>query len=90
MLYRYIFLNAPWSLNYVVYRHFDELKCGEKRMAEAHQVATFVCESEAKDYCSYRNEMTEKNGSDDVALIARPNAELTGRAARRGPGSATG
>ena len=78
MLYRYIFMNVPWSLNYVVYRHFDALKCGEQKMAEAHRVATFVSESEAKDYCAYRNEMTEKYGSDDVSLIERPNVELTG------------
>ena len=76
MLYRYIFMNVPWSLNYVVYRHFDALKCGEHKMAEAHRVATFVSESEAKDYCAYRNEMTEKYGSDDVSLIERPNAGI--------------
>lgn len=80
MLYRYIFIDVPWSLNYVVYRHFDDLTCGERKMAETHRVATFVCEAEAKDYCAYRNEMTEKHGSDDVALIERPNAGVTGLA----------
>lgn len=35
-----------------------------------------MSESEAKDYCAYRNEMTEKYGSDDVSLIERPNVEL--------------
>lgn len=83
MLYRYIFMNVPWSLNYVVYRHFDALKCGEQKMAEAHRVATFVSESEAKDYCAYRNEMTEKYGSDDVSLIERPNGEVVGPAGGR-------
>ncbi len=41
-------------------------------MAKAHRVATLVYESEAQDYCAYRNEMTKKYGSDDVALISRP------------------
>lgn len=74
MLYRYIFLSAAWSLNYVVYRHFEDLGCGEKQMAEVHRVATFVCESEAKDYCAYRNEMMAKYGTDAVEDIKRPNA----------------
>ncbi|WP_294256181.1 hypothetical protein [Propionivibrio sp.] len=42
-------------------------------MADTHRIASFVCESEAKDYCAYRNEMTKKYGSDDVTLIERPN-----------------
>lgn len=71
VMYRYIFLNKPWSLNYVVYRHFDDLRCSEEQMAMTHRVATFVCEAEARDYCAYRNEMTETYGSDDVARIMR-------------------
>lgn len=68
MEYRYIFLNAAWSLNYVVYRHFDHLTCGVKKIAEAHCVATFIQESDASDYCAYRNEMKQKYNSDDMSL----------------------
>lgn len=69
MLYRYIFMNAAWSLNYVVYRHFEDLKCSEEIIAEAHRVATFVCESEAENYCAYRNQMMAKYGTDAVEAI---------------------
>lgn len=71
MLYRYVFLNLPWSLNYVVYRHFDDLKCTVKQMATAHRCASFVSESEASDYCAYRNEMMAKYGTDAVEAIER-------------------
>jgi len=71
MLYKYIYMDVQWSLNYVVYRHFADLKCSERQIAETHRVATFVTEAEAKDYCDYRNEMMRKHGSDDVLLIGR-------------------
>lgn len=73
-MYRYVFLNKSWSLNYVVYRHFDGLKCSEEQEAVTHRIATFVCESAAKDYCDYRNEMIRKYGSDEVSLIVRPDS----------------
>lgn len=56
MLYRYIHIDAPWSLNYVVYRHFDDLKCDVHKLAETHRVATFVCKTEAEDYCADWND----------------------------------
>lgn len=55
MEYRYVFIDAPWSLNYVVYRHFDDLRCTDKKMAETHRIATFMIEADANDYCAYRN-----------------------------------
>ena len=69
MLYRYIYSPSPRSLNFIVYRHSDGLSCSVEQMAEIHKVASFICDSEAEDYCAYRNEMTMKYGSDDVALI---------------------
>lgn len=64
-LYRYIYLP---DLGYVVYRHED----GEvMSVARTHKVAVFVTEVEASDYCAYRNEQTEKNGTDDVYAISR-------------------
>ena len=65
-LYRYVYLS---DLGYVVYRHFAD---GDVvSVAKAHKVAVFVCEIEASDYCAYRNEQTEKNGTDDVHAISR-------------------
>lgn len=70
MLYQYLYLSG---LGYVVYRHFDELKWSREEMAKANKVSVFLCESEADDYCKYRNEEMAKNGSDAVYLI-RHNA----------------
>lgn len=70
MLYRYMFLSA---YGYVVYRHFDDLKCGVEKMAVTHRSAIFVFETEAADYCAYRNEMIDKYRTDDVSAIKRPN-----------------
>jgi len=74
MLFKYIYLDVPWSLNYVVYRSFSDLKkYNEKDMVKFHRVCTFVTEYEARDYCDYRNEMVKKYESDDVNLIVRTN-----------------
>lgn len=72
MLYRYLWLNALGG--YVVYRHFDDLECSVEEMATTHRSATFVFESEASDYCAYRNEMMAKYGTDAVEAIERPAA----------------
>lgn len=58
---------------YLVYRRaFDEAKCGLERGAEAHRVAIFVTESEASNYCDYRNAMTIRLGTDDTDGIRFP------------------
>lgn len=74
VLYRYLFI--PNINGYVVYRHFFETNCTFEEMAATHGVATFVCESEACDYCAYRNEMTAKHGSDDVTLIEHQHSDF--------------
>lgn len=53
----------------VVYRHFDDLKCTEEEMALVHKIAVFVCESDAVDFCLYRNNATQKYGIDAVDAI---------------------
>lgn len=78
MLYKYIYSNTPRSLNFIVYRHFSDLTCSVEQMAEVHKIASFICDSEAKDYCDYRNQMTAFHGSDDVSLI-RPKEVNNGR-----------
>lgn len=63
---------------YVVYRHWFDIEArgvAVERHATAHKTAVFVCESEAADYCEYRNEMMRKYGTDDVAAIVRPSDE---------------
>jgi len=70
MRYRCVWDNDSFP-GYVVYRHFDDLKCTTKKMVDAHKVAEFVCEAEADDYCAYRNEMMLKYSSDEVFLIVR-------------------
>ena len=59
------------SRGYVVWRDVfeGEMRCALDDAVMAHKVAVFVCESEAKNYCEYRNAMTVKHGSDDVELI---------------------
>ncbi len=55
---------------YVVYRNvFDTGKCTLEEGIKTHKVALFVTESDAKNYCDYRNHMTELYGKDDVTLI---------------------
>lgn len=67
MLYRYIW-HRDCHPGYLVYRAvFDESKCDVPDGAMAHRVALFVEESAAKDYCRYRNELTDKNGSDKLS-----------------------
>ena len=44
-------------------------------VARAHKVAVFVDESEARDYCRYRNELIDQRGTDemfDVPLLPCP------------------
>lgn len=59
---------------YVVWRDVFEgsMRCTPEEAAQAHKVATFVCESEALNYAEYRNAMTMKHGNDDVSVL-RPN-----------------
>ena len=56
---------------YVVWRDVFEgnMRCTPEEAAQAHKVATFVCESEALNYAEYRNAMTLKYGTDDVGAI---------------------
>ena len=74
-LYRYLWDNESYP-GYVVYRHFDDLTCTALEMARHHKVAAFVCESEATDYCAYRNEIQAKYGTDSVHAIKRPAPTL--------------
>jgi hypothetical protein len=55
---------------YLVYRRaFDTDRCTLEDGAVAHKVAVFVTESEAANYCHYRNHMTTISGTDDVEKI---------------------
>jgi hypothetical protein len=46
------------SLGYVVWRDVFEgqMRCSLEDAVRTHKAAVFVCESEAEDYCRYRNE----------------------------------
>lgn len=62
-LYRYI--NAQGG--YLVYRHcFDVTRCTIQEGAAEHKEAVFVEEAAAKDYCDYRNKLTEQRGDDGL------------------------
>jgi len=68
-IYKWEWMNE-FNPSYVVYRHiFDLSRCTLEAGIRAHKVALFITESEAADYCEYRNHMTWKYGSDDVDLI---------------------
>jgi hypothetical protein len=56
---------------YVVCRDVFEgnLRCPPHEAVMANKVAVFVTESEAQNYCDYRNAMAIKNGTDDVLAI---------------------
>lgn len=54
---------------YIVWRDGEHPGCSEFEYAEAHQVAVFVTEEEAQDYCDYRNEMMVKFSTDAVHKI---------------------
>lgn len=56
---------------YVVWRDVFEgdMRCTLEGAIKAHRVAAFVCESEAENYCNYRNYMALKYGTDDVHVI---------------------
>lgn len=69
MRYKQIYLPKH---GYIVFRHFDDLQCTIEEAALVHKVAVFICESEAEDYCAYRNEMMMKYGTDAVEAIKRP------------------
>jgi hypothetical protein len=67
-LYRTLWFN---SLGYLVYRHCFEVHGDEINTrigAVQHKVAVFVLENDAKDYCAYRNRLTDQNGSDALPL----------------------
>jgi hypothetical protein len=73
-LYQYIFINKPWSLNYVVYRNFNDFSCLYlEEVAIAHRVASFVTEIEANEYCRHRNMLIDKYGTDDITLAIIEN-----------------
>jgi len=67
--HRYKYLS---SMGYVVWRDVFEgdMRCALDDAVKEHKVAVFVCESEASNYCDYRNAMTMKHGTDDVSKIA--------------------
>lgn len=68
-IYRWEWM-PEFNPGYVVYRQvFGLRKCTLEDGIRAHKVALFITESEAADYCEYRNHMTWKYGSDDVDLI---------------------
>jgi len=69
-LYRYLWIS---DLGYTVYRKvFDESRCSIEHGARAHQVAVFVQEREALDYCIYRNRLLMERGTD---AIRRPTKQ---------------
>ena len=59
------------SMGFVVWRDVFEgdRKCNLDDAVKGHKVAVFVTESEASNYCDYRNAITMKYGTDDVAVI---------------------
>lgn len=57
----YIYLDG-----YVVYRHIKDIHADLVEIAKVHKVATFITESEAKDYCEYRNKSMLESGTDLV------------------------
>jgi hypothetical protein len=63
--YRYEYLS---DMGYVVWRDVFEgdMKCSLHAAVRVHTVAVFVAESEACDYCKYRNDQTERLGTDAV------------------------
>lgn len=56
---------------YVVYRHDPALIHLLDEYAVNHKVAVFVCENEAMEFCVLRNDMTEKNGTDELKIHRR-------------------
>lgn len=67
-LYNYLYLPTNPG-GYFVYRFlFDPACCSLEAGVRAHKEAVFVTESAALDYCAYRNWLTGKYGTDDIAL----------------------
>lgn len=65
--------------NTLVYRHVrsvDLSKAPLEDWAWAHKQCAFICESDAQDYCDYRNEMFEKYGNDAIESIKRVNGRI--------------
>ena len=65
--YRYRYLDG-----YLVYKAYSDVSIhitNSDEYMRVHKAATFVTESEASDYCEYRNSMLEKHGTDDVDAI---------------------
>lgn len=61
-VYRQVYLH---DMGYVVYRFsFNLAKCTLRDGALSHKTAVFVTESEALDYCRYRNRLIDERGSD--------------------------
>jgi len=58
---------------HLVYRHWSDMENMSDEAAWAHRVAVFLSETEAVDYCAYRNEMFKQHGTDSVAAIKRSN-----------------
>jgi hypothetical protein len=56
---------------YVVWRDVFEgdMKCALRDAILTHKTAVFVTESEARDYCDYRNRRTAATGTDSVSII---------------------
>lgn len=73
-LYRFCYLS---SIGYIVYRHAFPDHCPLDAGAKAHKVAVFVTESEASNYCDYRNYWTRENGTDEVHKIPPAASTLT-------------
>ena len=45
------------------------MRCPLDDAVKTHKVAVFVTETEASNYCGYRNAMTVKYGTDDPSVI---------------------
>lgn len=77
-LYKHTYL-PKFKPGYVVYRDIADTDCSIEELATAHKVALFVQESDALDFCKYRNEMTEKYGTDDASVIEHGPIERNGQ-----------
>lgn len=62
-LYRYLWITRQ---GYVVFRDLASPECDATEAALAHRVAVFVAESDAADYCRYRNDLTARSGTDAI------------------------
>lgn len=51
---------------YLVYRHVFSIAAPFEEQATVHKTAVFVTEQDARQYCDYRNYLTELYGTDRV------------------------